>query len=218
MVDVQKEFRIIYELNIYDIIKLNKYYDGEITMILQMKWHYSILFLLVFSTTFIEAKKEIQPLEDQNRTSENLNTENSSAKCIIGKIEKVRLVPPNIVLKARIDTGAKTTSIDAREISPFERDGKQWVRFVMMDDTKPYIIEKKVTRTVQIKRHGTESQDRYVIKMRIVLGDVSQMIEVSLNDRDAYLYPVLIGRNFLRDNCIVDVSKKFQFKPMKLAK
>lgn len=187
-------------------------------MILPMRWHYSILFLLIFSTTFIEAKKQIQPLEDQNRTSENLNTESSDAKCIIGKIEKVRLIPPNVVLKARIDTGAKTTSIDAREITPFERDGKEWVRFVLMDGTKPYIIEKKVIRTVQIKRHGTESQLRYVIKMRIILGDISQLIEVSLNDRDAYLYPVLIGRNFLRDNCIVDVGKKFQFKPMKLPK
>lgn len=187
-------------------------------MTLQRKWHYSILFLLIFSTTFIEAKKEIQPLKDQNRTSENLNTENSDEKCIIGKIEKVRLVPPNVVLKARIDTGAKTTSIDAREITPFERDGKQWVRFVISVDKKSYIIEKKVIRTVLIKRHGTESQDRYVIKMRIILGNISQLIEVSLNDRDAYLYPVLIGRNFLRDNCIVDVSKKFQFKPMKFAK
>ncbi len=61
-------------------------------------------------------------------------------------------------------------------------------------------IEKKVIKTVQIKRHGKESQDRYVIKMRMVLGNVSQLILVNLNDRDDYQYPVLIGRNFLRDN------------------
>lgn len=54
--------------------------------------------------------------------------------------------------------------------------------------------------------------------MRIILGEISQLIEVSLNDRDAYQYPVLIGRNFLRDNCIVDVGKKFELKPMKLPK
>jgi len=75
-----------------------------------------------------------------------------------------------------------------------------------------------VIKTVQIKRHGEESQYRYVVKMRIILGDVSQLISVNLNDRDAYLYPVLIGRNFLRDFFIVDVAKKYQFKPMKLPK
>ncbi len=83
---------------------------------------------------------------------------------------------------------------------------------------KQHTIERKVIKTVQIKRHGIESQDRYVVKMRIILGNVSQLVSVNLNDRDAYTYPVLIGRNFLRDYCIVDVGKKFQLKPMELPK
>lgn len=188
-------------------------------MVLRTRWHNSILFLLLLSTTTIEAKKELAPFQDQNSTSQSLNTEKSDAKKVIGKIENVRLIPPNIVLKARIDTGAKTTSIDAREITPFERDGKPWVRFVVMGgDHKPHLIEKKVLRTVLIKRHDAKSQIRYVVKMRIILGEVSQLIPVTVNDRDDYLYPVLIGRNFLRDSCIVDVTKKFQFKPVKLPK
>lgn len=186
-------------------------------MILPMRWHYSILFLLLFSvTSLIEAKEDKTLLIEQNSTFENLNTEKTDSKRIIGAIENVRVVPPNIVLKARIDTGAKTTSIDARNITPFERDGKQWVRFVCMDGEKEHTIEKKVMKTVQIKRHGEASQDRYVVKMRIILGDVSQLIPVNLNDRESYIYPVLIGRNFLRDFFIVDVAKKFQLKPMKL--
>ena len=191
----------------------------RITMILQMRWHYSIIFLLFLSiTSFIDAKEDKVLLTEQNSTFENLNTEKSDSKRIIGEIEYVRLVPPNLVLKARIDTGAKTTSVDARNITPFERDGKQWVRFVCMDGEKEHKIERKVLKVVQIKRHGTEAQDRYVVNMRIVLGDVSQLIPVSLNDRDAYQYPVLIGRNFLRDFFIVDVAKKYQFKPMSLPK
>lgn len=188
-------------------------------MISQTRCRHSILFLLLFcATSFTEAKEKALPLEDQNKTSENLNTELSDCKRIIGNVEKVRLAPPNVVLKARIDTGAKTTSIDARNIIPFERDGKQWVRFVIIAEEKEHTIERKVIRTVQIKRHSADSQDRYVVKMRIVLGDVSQLISVTLNDRDAYQYPVLIGRNFLRDYCIVDVGKKFQFKPIVLPK
>lgn len=188
-------------------------------MILQMRLNYSILFLLLLcSTSFMEAKEKIILSKEKNSTYENLNTEKSDAKRIIGAIENIRLVPPNVVLQARIDTGAKTTSIDARNITPFERDGKQWVRFVCIDGEKKHTIEKKVIKTVQIKRHGEESQDRYVVKMRIILGKVSQLISVNLNDRDAYQYPILIGRNFLRDFFIVDVGKKFQFKPMKLPK
>ncbi len=189
------------------------------TMILQIKWHYSILFLLLFYTTsYAQNKGETATVTEQNSTFENLNTEKPDAKMIIGEVENVRLVPPNVVLKARIDTGAKTTSIDARNITPYERDGKQWVRFVCMDGQKEHTLERKVIKTVQIKRHGKASQDRYVINMRIVLGNVSQLIHVNLNDRKTYTYPVLIGRNFLRDYFLVDVAKKHQRKPMVLPK
>lgn len=181
-----------------------------------MKWTYSILFLFIFSTTsFIDAKEEAIV---QQSTFENVNTEKSDTKHIIGAVENVRLVPPNIVLKARIDTGAKTTSIDARNITPFERDGKEWVRFDWYIGEKTYKIERKVVKSILIKRHGDDSQRRYVVNMRIILGNVSQLINVNLNDRTEYKYPVLIGRNFLRDYFIVDVSKKFQLKPMVLPK
>ena len=186
-------------------------------MTLQTRWKYSILFLLMFfcTTSFIEAKETATA---PNSTFENLNTEKSGTKHIIGAVEHVRLVPPNVVLKARIDTGAKTSSIDARDITPFERDGKQWVRFICIAGEKEHKIERKVRKTVLIKRHGEESQNRYVVHMRIILGEVSQLIAVTLNDRENYKYPVLIGRNFLRDYFVVDVAKEYQFKPMSLPK
>ncbi len=191
----------------------------EHRMSLPIRWHYGILFLLLFCTaSFIEAKEDTALSIEQKSTYVNLNTEKPDSKTVIGALEYVRLVPPNVVLKARIDTGAKTTSIDARDITPFERDGKQWVRFVCVFGEKEHTIERKVVKTVQIKRHGAESQDRYVVKMRIILGDVSQLISVNLSDREEYKYPVLIGRNFLRDFFMVDVAKKYQFKPMSLPK
>ena len=188
-------------------------------MALAVKWHYSLLVLLLFSViSLIEAKEQTTLFVEQNNTVENLNTQKTDVKQIIGATENVRLVPPNIVLKARVDTGAKTTSVDARNITPFERNGKEWVRFIIVHGEKEYTIERKIIKTVQIKRHDAESQDRYVVKMRIILGKVSRLISVTLNDRDEYKYPVLIGRNFLRDFFIVDVAKKYQFKPMPLPK
>lgn len=188
-------------------------------MILQIRWHYILLFLLLFqTTTYAQNKKDTTYVTEHNSTFDNLNTEKPDAKMIIGEVENVRLIPPNVVLKARIDTGAKTTSIDARNITPFERDGKQWVRFDILTGEKEQTMERKVIKTVQIKRHGKAAQDRYVINMRIILGNVSRLIHVNLNDREAYKYPVLIGRNFLRDYFIVDVAKKHQLKPMILPK
>ncbi|HEY9189499.1 MAG TPA: RimK/LysX family protein [Sulfurovum sp.] len=179
-------------------------------------WKYRIVFLLLLCTTSFIGAQETEAV--QNTAFENLNTEKSDTKYTIGAVENVRLVPPNVILKARIDTGAKTTSIDARNITPFERDGAQWVRFVCMAGEKEHTIERKVVKTVLIKRHGEESQDRYVVNMRIILGDVSLLIPVNLNNREAYKYPVLIGRNFLRDYFIVDVAKHHQLKPMALPK
>ncbi|CAA6808783.1 MAG: Unknown protein [uncultured Sulfurovum sp.] len=148
------------------------------------------LLIFLLSTTLLIQAKEIKH------------------KIIIGAIEKVHLLDVNMVLKARIDTGAKTTSIDAREITPFERNGVKWVRFTCVNGNKSKTIEKKILRTVEIKRHGTKSQNRYVIEMNVMLGTVSRLIQVNLNNRKSYVYPVLIGRNFLRNSFIVDVTLK----------
>ncbi len=163
----------------------------------------------------MDAKENTAHIMEQNTSVEKPIEKPIVKKKIIGAVENVRLVPPNIVLKARIDTGAKTTSIDARNITPFYHEGKQWVRFDCVSGKKVYTIKKKVICTVQIKRHHKSPQTRFVVKMRITLGDVSQLVEVNLNNRDAYTYPILIGRNFLRDSFIVDIAKRYRFKPQK---
>lgn len=129
-------------------------------------------------------------------------------KVVLGEVEHVTVAGWS--MKARIDSGATTTSIDARNIKSFERDGKDWVRFDLINrDTKAsQTLEEPVSRTVKIKRHGSESQHRYVVKMQLELGPINEKVEVSLNDRSEFTYPVLIGRNFLLDRAIVDVSQE----------
>jgi hypothetical protein len=184
------------------------------------KWYSNILFVCLFGmgSAFLHAEAQETTTADEKETTQYQNTQKQDVKQVIGEIEYVRMVPPNIVLKARIDTGATTTSIDARNITPFERDGKEWVRFVCFSDKKEYTLERKVVDKIAVKRHDAVSQERYVVKMRLVLGNVSELISVTLNDRDNYQFPILIGRNFLRDYFIVDVAKKYQFQPMVLPK
>lgn len=161
------------------------------------------------------ANTNVSKAQQSSRSSRLPRAEGGAAnKQIIGSVEAVRLLPPDVVIHARIDTGAATTSIDAREIMPFERDGKPWVRFLFVADGKKSVIEKPVERRVRIKQHDEETpESRYVVRMRLVLGNTSQIIPVSLADRSRFKYPVLIGRNFLRDIYIVDVAKKLSTTP-----
>ena len=132
-------------------------------------------------------------------------------KIVIGEIEKVLVDPPQQTFMARIDTGAAGTSIHANNIVAFERDGRDWVRFQIDHPSieAPIAIERPLARTVLVKQVSTEtSERRMVVKMTITLGSMTEQIDVSLSERAAMTYPVLIGRNFLRNLAIVDVSQR----------
>ncbi len=140
-------------------------------------------------------------------------------KVVLGEIEESYLPVYKVFLKARVDTGAQTSSMHAKEIVPFERDGEKWVRFSIMDDHgKEIQIKKPIVKKIKIKRHGTEAQERYVVHMRLNISTISQYLEVSLTDREDYRYPVLIGRNFLQGNALVDVSRHFTKMPTKVSR
>lgn len=129
----------------------------------------------------------------------------------IGQVEYVDILPEGIRQKARIDTGAETTSINALDIEYFERDGKPWVKFKVVQRRSGNVTEftKPIVRNVLIKRHGAKNDRRPVIKMTLAIGSIKKKIEVSLTDRSKFEFPVLIGRNFLYGDIMVDVSNKF---------
>jgi len=171
-----------------------------------------------FKTTFLLSLLATINLFAEESKMQKTNKKNihiAESKMIMGATEYIKIEPPGVTLNARIDTGAKTTSLDARDITPFERDGKKWVKFSVYDADKEYQVERPVFDTVLIKRHGGESQRRYMVKMRVTADEVSQLIPVSLTDRSAYEFPILIGRNFLKDYFIVDVSQKNLLKKFK---
>ena len=110
---------------------------------------------------------------------------------------------------ARIDTGATTSSIHAVDAENFERDGKPWVRFKSGTPGKKLeTLELPWTRHVRIKGEDDDFDRRPVVLIEVTVDGHRRRIEATLNDRSNYSYPLLIGRNFLRDNCIVDVSRK----------
>ncbi len=130
---------------------------------------------------------------------------------IFGETEYLFIQEAKLHYDSRIDTGATTCSIHAVDIEPFERDGDAWVKFNLVDVKKKQniAVEKPVARVVSIKRHGAESQERYVVLLGVKLGDDVVKTEFSLTDRSDYTYPLLVGRNLLRGVATVDVSKSY---------
>lgn len=132
---------------------------------------------------------------------------------VVGGIEKVLLSPPGLVLEARIDTGAESASLDARDMQEFERDGNRWVRFNLVDrdSGEAFVIERRIVRHVRILQSTQESagdaERRPVVEFRLTLGEVVQTAEFTLSDRSHLSFPVLIGRNVLQDLMVVDVGR-----------
>jgi hypothetical protein len=134
-----------------------------------------------------------------------------SNKLVVGQLEQVWLSDPELALTARIDTGAETSLLYARNIVLFERDGKRWVRFELINPatSAPQSLERRLKRTVGVSQAGsTATKRRPVVKMGIVIGRSNQTAEFTLSDRSHQDYQALIGRNILKDVMIVDVSKK----------
>jgi hypothetical protein len=145
----------------------------------------------------------------------------------LGYVEWVVLEHTGLRLKARLDTGAKTSSLHAKDIEPFEKNGERWVRFsVPLGDHKDQpapdgadhenvvmTYEEPVARTVLIKRKGAPSQRRYVIRKGFCISGTRHETQFSLTDRGNFSYPVLLGRRFMGDdNVLVDSADSFLAK------
>ncbi|KGE04216.1 ATP-dependent zinc protease family protein [Pseudohaliea rubra] len=131
-------------------------------------------------------------------------------KLLIGRREEVWIEDLQLALPARIDTGAETASLDARNIREFERDGDQWVRFDLVHPAsgEPLALERPVARVVRILQSSSqEAERRVVIELGIVLGHVRQLAEFTLSDRSHLDFQMLVGRNILKDLMIVDVGQ-----------
>ena len=135
-------------------------------------------------------------------------------KVVVGWIEKVRIYPGDLLMKAKLDTGATNSSLNTPSINEFDRNGERWVRFdVIGGDGKKVTLERKIQRVARIKRKAAGSQERPVVILGICLGNHFKEVEVNLVDRSNFLYPILIGRSYMAGDLIVDPSSKYVTTP-----
>ena len=129
---------------------------------------------------------------------------------LLGALENVQLTGAQEPFKARVDTGAETSSLDARDLEIFDKDGTSWVRFKLASDNESSTIELPVTRKVMIKRQGgLASEERPVVTLEVHIGMISKPTEFTLRDRSEYEFPVLIAERFLSETALVDVSQEY---------
>jgi ribosomal protein S6--L-glutamate ligase len=116
-------------------------------------------------------------------------------------------------IKARIDSGAKTSSIQATNINTFSRNNQLWVRFEInpMQDNLSLTLEcsAKVIDTRRIKSSSGVSQKRYVILVPIKMGEETFEIELTLSKRDNMEYRMLLGREAMQKRYLVNPDLSF---------
>lgn len=130
-------------------------------------------------------------------------------KLIVGNKEKVSFPDQkrhHIV--ARIDSGARSSSVHCDEIWMEEMDGKRVLCCHFLKRSKKVIRFKEYKRR-KVKSSNGQVETRYIVEVKIRLGDCEKTTQVSLTDRSSMNYSVLLGRRFLANDFLIDVSKSY---------
>ena len=142
---------------------------------------------------------------------------------ILGWVEEVKIDGVDVTFKAKLDTGAKTSSIDA-EVIDIRKEGEkikhkrtgEVVVFSVRDEKtgSASTFERAIVRYVRIKKKGGGYLRRPVIEMTFCLAGKWIKEEVNLANRENFIYPVLIGRNMMEHaRLAVDPSHTFTSRP-----
>ena len=137
-------------------------------------------------------------------------------KDIFGWAEEVEIGTSRLKMKAKLDTGADTSSLDASKIRRFRsKNGDRWIEFLVKDKDSGRRIryKKRLIRYANIKEHEGPSQRRPVVELEVCLGDHRKVVQVSLVDRSGCQFPMLLGRNALENIALVDSSESFTTRP-----
>ena len=116
-------------------------------------------------------------------------------------------------IKAKVDTGARSSALHAFHLEPFDKDGADWVRFKIhpkqyRDDIE-VICEAPVKDQRIVSDSGGHKELRYVIETRITVLELSWLIEITLTSRDDMRFLMLLGRTAMRNRMLVDPARSY---------
>jgi len=123
-------------------------------------------------------------------------------KITLSRMEEVILLPWNIRLPARIDTGATVTSLDARQL---KIDGNE-AEFRLPEEYGGALMRLPIAGWRHV-RSSKGREERPVVEIDLCVASKKIHVKANLNDRSMVKYPIILGRNALKDHFIVDVNK-----------
>jgi hypothetical protein len=149
----------------------------------------------------VPAEKQPAKIKEQPNTD----------KQIVGLRERVLLTGVNLIMPAKVSSQLAHSILDARNIQMFERNSDEWVRFTLYNpDTKePHVLERKLMGFQNIQGANKTTERRPIVEVRFTIGKLTQKGQFVLADRSSSEFPVVLGRNLLRDVMLVDVSSEY---------
>ncbi|UOA08380.1 ATP-dependent zinc protease [Methylobacter sp. S3L5C] len=138
----------------------------------------------------------------------------SSPLPLLGWREWVELPELNIPhIKAKIDTGARSSALHAFAIDPYRKGGQRWVMFTIHPQQKNVEVSIECHAPIKDRRlvsdSGGHKQRRYVIETPIILGQSVIIAEMTLTNRDSMLFRMLIGRTTINNHFIIDPNASY---------
>lgn len=116
-------------------------------------------------------------------------------------------------IKAKIDTGARTSALHAFALRPFKENNKDRIRFdihpVQNDTSKVVTCEADIIDLRWISDSGGHKEERYVIETPVIIGQRSWSIEITLTERDTMLFRMLLGRSAIRRRYLINPGRSF---------
>jgi hypothetical protein len=141
-------------------------------------------------------------------------------KLMLGWREWVGLPEFNIdQIKAKVDTGARSSALHAFIIDPYRKGGQRWIMFAIHPRQRNADVSIECHAPIKDRRmvsdSGGHKQRRYVIETRLILGQSLITTEMSLTNRDSMLFRMLIGRTAIYNRFIIDPNASYlQGKPV----
>lgn len=130
---------------------------------------------------------------------------------VAGWLETLTFPDNGLAVTAKLDTGAKTSAIDAEEVEDFEKDGETWVRFAVRQKknaTERRWFEARVAGEKRI-RTSFGRETRRTVSLWVCLGGDRRRVLFTLGSRDHMNYRVILGRRALEGRLLVDSGDKF---------
>jgi len=164
----------------------------------------------------VESDSAVQPTLSQERLQAPISATKGSAlpesKQLIGAVAFVMENQSQLTFRARVDTGAQSCSIHTEEVliedpeeSMEDNVGKSVRIKLKNQNEESEWVETRISQLVRVKT-SERAEQRYCVSLILVYKDFEKKVRVTLNDRSHMVHPLLLGRNFLQGDFLVDVE------------